>query len=110
MTCVVVHNAFGSVTTNGIDLPVDCSRGCVTPVTIETPNGDGEVYVSVNADPNISDAVYDSDGNLLIPAIQAAPVSVLVTDALGHVTTIDENTRYPEEGTFPLLHDPLVIT
>lgn len=124
MASIVVHNASGTVITNGIDLPVDCSRGIATPVTI---SGDGEVYISVNSEPDVVGVIswepeqdeYDSwiqDGNgnrIFFPIygiVPAPPVSVTVTDALGHVTIIDQNTRFPEEGNFPLLHDPLVVT
>ena len=107
MTCVVVHNAFGTVAINGQDLPVDCSRGVETPVTI---TGNGGVYISVN--PNIiSQDVYDDTGLILItPAVFGPPASVTISDALGHITIIDENTRFPQEGNFPILHDPLVVT
>ena len=122
MPSIVVTNVSGTVLTNGVALDVGACRGVATPVTI---SGDGEIHISVNPDPDVAAlmpvVVFDMLGNPVLnddgtPQTQletvmvpATPVSVTATDDMGMITVIAENTRFPFEGSFPLLHDPLTV-
>lgn len=93
--------AFGSISLNGELIPDGASRGAVTPADI---TGEGSFFIACNADQALQSVIVDfatqEEKTIYTPA---PPVHLTLTDNLGLITIIDQNTRYPEEGEFPLL-------
>ena len=107
MTSFSITNALGNIIVNGIPLDEGAGRGVVTPAEI---TGDGEFYLACNADAGVT--VRDTDPDTLeetVRYIPAAPVSITISDALGVITTVDSDTRFPYEGNFPLLRPVRVV-
>lgn len=98
-SCVVTCTG-GTITTNGAPLPVGACRGLAAPFTI---SGDGEFYLSVNPDPPV-----EIPGPENIEFVPATPVSVTLIDGRGLIAAVQENTRYPEEGSFPI-NSPVTV-
>ncbi len=95
----IVVTAKGDVQINGNTLPDGVCTSLLTPLTI---TGTGEVFLVCN--PNQPQPIEGSD-EFTVPELASATIQ----DELGIITTIDQNTRYPEEGYFPLLRPLTVI-
>ncbi len=113
MTCVVVTNSGTiNITVNGVVLEPSTCRGVQAPVTIEG-NG-GEFFLShseelVSTGRMISREELDENQEPVIRQVEErvrkyeTEKRATLTDSRGEITQVVENTRYPQEGSFPLL-------
>lgn len=99
MTSIVVTNVSGTVTLNGLDLPAGACRGVLTPATID---GDADIIISVNADGYNVPATYTEMGELMTPAVIVPEVSATISDALGVVSVVKQDERFPASGVYKM--------
>jgi len=114
MTSFVVHNSGGYIEVGGKPVPAGCSCGFEIPAVI---SGSGSFYITCNPNPPIlmgehdvlvaldktnPDETVSVKENIYKPATS---VSIDLTDSLGLITTVIENTRYPEEWDYPLTRE-----
>ncbi len=93
MTTFII-TVSGYVTVNGNVIPDGSCSGIPTPAVID---GTGEFFVACC--PNPPNAIIGPEGITYEPA---PDVCLTLLDEEAGITTIPQNTRYPEEGSYPL--------